>query len=70
MAKNRVVDRRLSSRMPGIGPNSQDRERLVSKLKADLRRFQNVPVNRREAESADEGEQTCLALLRDLGAEA
>lgn len=45
------------------------RQRLVRKLKSDLRRFQRIPVVRRELECADEGEQTCLALLQELGAE-
>lgn len=44
-----------------------DRERLIRKLESDLARFRRVPSYRREAEHADEGEQTCLALLRELG---
>ena len=46
-----------------------DRDRMVRKLEADLARFRRVPAHRREAECADEGEATCLALLRDLGIE-
>ena len=57
----------MSGRPPQTGP---ERERLVRKLEADLARFRRVPSNRREAEHADEGEQTCLALLRDLGVDA
>ncbi|WP_282567562.1 hypothetical protein [Devosia sp. 1566] len=40
---------------------------MVRKLLADLRRFENVPAHRREAECADEGEVTCRGLLRELG---
>jgi hypothetical protein len=57
--------------MQGPNTDSETRERaaLVSKLKADLERFRNIPVHRREAECADEGEQTCKALLQELGVE-
>ena len=56
--------------MTGPSPTTnEERDRLVRKLKADLARFRRVPVHRREAECADEGEATCLALLRDLGFE-
>ncbi|MCR6671482.1 hypothetical protein [Devosia ginsengisoli] len=54
-------------RVPDTGPEVQDRQRLITKLQADLRRFQSIPKPRREAECADEGEQTCRALLRELG---
>ena len=55
------------TRVPGTGPEAQERQRLINKLQADLRRFQNIPKHRREAECADEGAQTCRMLLRDLG---
>lgn len=57
------------TRVPDTGPEAQGRQRLINKLQADLRRFQNIPKHRREAECADEGEQACRALLRDLGAD-
>lgn len=46
-----------------------ERERLIRKLEADLARFRGIPAHRRAAECANEGEATCLALLRDLGIE-
>jgi hypothetical protein len=55
------------TRVPDTGPEAQERRRLVSKLQADLYRFQNIPKHRRVSECADEGEQTCRTLLRDLG---
>lgn len=55
------------TRVPDTGPEAQERQRLISKVRADLRRFQRIPKHRREAECADEGELTCRALLRDLG---
>jgi hypothetical protein len=51
-------------RMP---ETDQEREKLIAKLHRDLKRFQAVPAHRREAEHADEREETCRALLRDLG---
>ena len=56
----------MTGRLPDTNP---ERERLIRKLEADLARFRRVPAHRREAECADEGEVTCLALLRDLGVE-
>lgn len=49
--------------------DGQTRERVaqIRKLSSDLARFRNIPAHRREAECADEGEQTCKALLRELG---
>ena len=46
-----------------------ERQRLIRKLEADLARFRRVPAHRRVAECANEGEATCIALLRDLGIE-
>lgn len=54
-------------RMQDTGAKVQELERLIAKLLADLRRFESIPQERREAECADEGERTCRALLRDLG---
>ena len=54
----------MTDQLPLAGP---DRERLFRKLESDLARFRRVPSYRREAEHADQGEQTCLALLRELG---
>ena len=45
---------------------ARDREKLIAKLRRDLARFERIPQDRREAECADEGEQTCRALLADL----
>lgn len=56
----------MTARVPDTNP---ERDRLVRKLEADLARFRRVPAHRRDAECADEGEATCLALLRDLGIE-
>jgi hypothetical protein len=47
----------------------QERQRRIRKLQANLRRFQSIPAARREAEGADEGEETCRALLRELAVE-
>lgn len=56
--------------MTGPAPTTnEERERLVRKLESDLARFRRVPAHRRVAECADEGEATCLALLRDLAIE-
>ena len=35
------------TRVPDTGPEAQERRRLVSKLQADLYRFQNIPKHRR-----------------------
>lgn len=53
-------------RVPDIGPEIKERERLIKKLQRDLARFQRIPAARREAECADEGEQLCRAMLSDL----
>lgn len=55
-------------RVPAIGQPATQRERLIAKLRRDLARFREIPSDRREAECADEGEATCLALLREHGA--
>lgn len=57
-------------RVPDTGPQVQERQQLITKLQADLRRFQSIPKHLRDAECADEGEQTCQALLRELGVES
>lgn len=59
--------RQLSGWVPDTGPEVRERDSLVLKLQADLRRFQKIPDHRREAECADEGEATCRALIRELG---
>lgn len=51
-------------RTPLAGHPATQRERLIAKLRRDLERFRRIPAERREAECADEGESTCLALLR------
>lgn len=56
-------------RVPDAGAELRDRERLIAKLRVDLRRFQRIPLARREAECADAGEETCRALLREMGVE-
>lgn len=56
----------MTGRAPDTNP---ERDRLVRKLEADLARFRRVPAHRRVAECADEGEATCLALLRNFGVE-
>jgi hypothetical protein len=55
-------------RVPIAGGPATQREKLIAKLQRDLRRFRSIPADRREAECADEGEATCLALLREQGA--
>lgn len=57
-------------RVPDTGPEVQERQQLITKLQADMRRFEAIPKHRREAECADEGEQTCRTLLRELGVTA
>jgi hypothetical protein len=54
-------------RVPHIDSQTRERATLVFKLEADLERFSKIPPHRRESECADEGEQTCKALLRELG---
>ena len=53
-------------RVPGTGPEIKERERLIKKLQRDLARFKRIPPARREAESADEGEKLCRAMLTEL----
>ena len=56
-----------ASRPPDTGPKALERNRLIEKLQRDLAYFRRVPPRRREAECAEEGEQTCRALLFELG---
>lgn len=54
-------------RVPNTTPTVRERYALIRKLERDLARFQAIPANRREDECADVGEQTCRALLAELG---
>jgi len=56
-----------ASRPPDTGPKMAERHRLIAKLQRDLDGFRKIPQARREAECADEREQTCRALLWELG---
>lgn len=56
-------------RVPDTGPEIKERERLIKKLQRDLARFKRIPPARRGAECADEGEQLCRTLLRELDGE-
>lgn len=58
---------RSGSRPPDTGPQAKDRARLIAKLQRDLASFERIPAGRRAAECADEREQTCRALLFELG---
>ena len=58
---------RSGSRPPDTGPQAKDRARLIAKLQRDLANFERIPASRRAAECADEREQTCRALLFELG---
>ena len=55
-------------RVPNAGKAEQERQDQIRRLEKKLAYFQSIPAHRREDESADEGEQTCRALLADLGA--
>ena len=59
----------MIARTPDAGPAIRERKALIRKLKRDLRRFQQLPLQYREHECADEGEATCLALLAELQSE-
>ena len=54
-------------RPPDTGPRARERARLIAKLQNDLATFERIPAHRRAAECADEREQTCRALLFELG---
>ncbi|MCZ4345521.1 hypothetical protein [Devosia neptuniae] len=56
------------ARPPDTGPAVVERHRLIAKLQRDLDGLRKIPRKRREAECADEREQTCRALLWELGA--
>lgn len=53
-------------RVPDTGPAARGRDALIRKLERDLARFNGIPATRREAECADEGAETCRALLAEL----
>lgn len=55
-------------RVPNAGPAERERRVLIERLEKKLAYFQRIPPARREAECADEGEQTCRAMLADLRA--
>ena len=59
----------MRSRAPDAGPELRERARLIQKLLGDLDRFRRIPSDRRAAECADEGEETCRTLLRELRAD-
>lgn len=52
-------------RVPTVDPRH---ERLIRELEMKLAYFRRISPRRREAECADEGESTCLALLAELRA--
>lgn len=54
------------SRVPNTGPEVRDRQKRVAHLRQRLAYFRSVPSDRREAECADEGEQSCIRLLKEL----
>lgn len=53
-------------RVPNTGPAEVERQQLIKKLEADLRRIERIPQKRREAECADIAEESCRAMLSDL----
>ncbi len=55
-------------RVPNAGQTERERQDLIRRLGMSLARFQRIPISRREAECADEGEATCRRLLGELGA--
>lgn len=55
-------------RVPNSGPAERERQGQIRRLEKKLAYFQSIPPHRRDDECADEGEQTCCALLADLGA--
>lgn len=55
-------------RVPVTGPAERERQAQIARLVMKLQYFQRIPPHRREDECADAGEQTCRALLADLGA--
>ncbi|THF92957.1 MAG: hypothetical protein E8G75_04300 [Sulfitobacter sp. SK025] len=55
-------------RVPNAGQAEQERQALIRRLNMSLTRFQSIPISRREAECADEGEATCRRMLGELGA--
>ena len=55
-------------RVLNTGPVERERESLVRKFERDLQRFWRIPLGWREAELADTGEETCLAMLAELRA--
>ncbi|QYO78407.1 hypothetical protein [Devosia salina] len=55
-------------RVPNSGKAERERQALIRRLEKKLAYFQSIPASRREGECADAGEDTCRALLADLGA--
>lgn len=53
-------------RVPEAGPKVKEREELLAHYYKQLARFERIPPSRREAECADEGEATCLAMIAEL----
>lgn len=53
-------------RVPTSGPKAQEREKLLAHYYKRLAQFECIPPSRREAECADEGEATCLAMIAEL----
>tara|TARA_R100000365_G_C2746918_1_gene76425 strand:+ start:873 stop:1049 length:177 start_codon:yes stop_codon:yes gene_type:complete len=53
-------------RVPVTGPNAKDRDELLAYYYKRLAQFERIPPSRREAECADEGEATCLAMIAEL----
>lgn len=57
-------------RVPNAGKVERERLDQIRRLNKKLAYFQSIPPHRRDDECADEGEDTCRALLADLGAPA
>ena len=55
-------------RVPNAGRAERERQDQIRRLEKKLAYFQSIPPHRREAECADEGVQTCRALLAELAA--
>ena len=53
-------------RVPNTGTAERERLAKVAHFEKKLAYFQRIPVDRREDECADEAEETCRAILREL----
>ena len=53
-------------RVPVTGPSAKKRDELLAYYYKRLAQFERIPPSRREAECADEGEATCLAMIAEL----